>query len=176
MLSNELITAPNQSPTGTPPPSRYAACLMFAANALARAVTAVGDAEFARLGLSYSHAYLLNEIATEPGLTPTILSETLYLSPSTITRLVEKLESKGLARRQAVGKNTLVFATEAGLALAPSIMDAWQANWVKFTALLGEETVINLTRQVYATAETLCADPEQANPFTGPMGCLPAYQ
>ena len=176
MLSNEIDPTFGLDALTTPPPSRYAACLMFAANALARSVTAIGDAEFARLGLSYSHAYLLNEIATEPGLTPTALSETLYLSPSTITRLIEKLESKGLARRQSGGKNTLVFATDAGLALAPAVRQAWQANWVKFTRLLGEEAVLNLTRQVYATAEVLSADPVPPLPLTEPGGYQPAYQ
>lgn len=140
------------------PSSRYGACLLFAANALARATTAIGDGEFARLGLSYSHAYLLNEIAQSPGLTPTSLSETLFLTPSTITRLVEKLESKGLARRQTEGKYTLVFPTQAGTALAPAVEKAWQANWLKFSDLLGEDAAIALTRQIFAAAERLSAN------------------
>ncbi|MBO0939026.1 MarR family transcriptional regulator [Fibrella sp. HMF5335] len=137
--------------------SRYGACLLFAANALARAVTVIGDAEFAKLGLSYSHAYLLNEVAEQPGQTPTALSETLFLSPSTITRLIEKLEGKGLVRRQPEGKRTLVFATDAGQVLAPAVATAWQENWAKFANSLGEEEAIQLTRQIIAAAEKFSA-------------------
>ncbi len=137
--------------------SRYGACLLFAANALARAVTVIGDAAFAKLGLSYSHAYLLNEVAREPGQTPTALSETLLLSPSTITRLIEKLEGKNLVRRQPEGKRTLVFATELGQSLAPAIARAWQDNWVKFSDSLGEAEAVQLTKQIIAAAEKFSA-------------------
>ncbi len=141
-------------------PSRYGACLLFAANALARSVTAIGDGEFAKMGLSYSHAYLLSELALNPGMTPTYLSETLLLSPSTITRLIDKLERKGLARREAGGKHTMVFATEAGAALAPAVSNAWQKNWEKFTGKLGEEEAIALTKQIFAAAGQLSTNPD----------------
>ncbi|MBO0930418.1 winged helix-turn-helix transcriptional regulator [Fibrella sp. HMF5036] len=137
--------------------SRYGACLLFAANALARAVTVIGDARFAQLGLSYSHAYLLNEVAQYPGQTPTALSETLFLSPSTITRLIEKLEGKGMVRRQPEGKRTLVFATETGQALAPAIAKAWQDNWATFAENLGEAEAVQLTKQIIAAAEKFSA-------------------
>lgn len=145
----------------TTPSSRFGACLLFASNALARAVTAIGDGEFAKMGLSYSHAYLLNEVATFPGQTPTSLSETLFLSPSTITRLVEKLELKGLVRRQTEGKNTLVFATPKGDELAPTVAEAWQQNWTKFADRLGETEAINLTQLVFAAAEKLGETPDE---------------
>lgn len=144
-------------PNASASTSRYGACLLFAANALARAVTVIGDAEFAKLGLSYSHAYLLNEVAREPGQTPTALSATLFLSPSTITRLIEKLEGKGLVRRQPEGKRTMVFATETGQSLAPAIARAWQDNWVKFTDSLGEAEAVQLTKQIIAAAEKFSA-------------------
>ncbi|MEZ0610311.1 MarR family winged helix-turn-helix transcriptional regulator [Fibrella sp. WM1] len=155
---NPVSTLPAPATT---PSSRYGACLLFASNALARAVTAIGDSEFAKMGLSYSHAYLLNEVATYPGQTPTALSETLFLSPSTITRLVEKLELKGLVRRQAEGKNTLVYATEKGEALAPEVADAWQQNWVKFAERLGEKEAIELTRLIFAAAEKMGENPDE---------------
>ncbi|MBO0947847.1 winged helix-turn-helix transcriptional regulator [Fibrella sp. HMF5405] len=151
-------TSPGESGTAALS-TRFGACLLFSANALARSLTTIGDGEFAQLGLSYSHAYLLNEIALNPGMTPTYLSETLLLSPSTITRLIEKLEGKGLARREMVGKHTMVFATQAGEDLAPAVDRAWQANWAKFSEKLGEDNALALTRQIFAAAERLNADP-----------------
>jgi MarR family transcriptional regulator, organic hydroperoxide resistance regulator len=150
------------SPVGTSPPpsSRYGACLLFAANALARTLTAIGEAEFSKMGLSYSHAYLLSELALNPGQTPSMLSETLFLSPSTITRLIEKLETRGLAYRQSEGKNTLVFPTQKGTELAPAVGEAWQTNWHKFADRLGEKEALELTRMIFAAAERLGAEEE----------------
>lgn len=144
----------------TSPASRYGACLLFAANALARAVTAIGDGEFAKMGLSYSHAYLLREVVHCPGQTPTSLSDTLLLSPSTISRLVEKLELKGLVRRQTEGKNTLVYATDKGNAQEPAVTAATQHNWQKFAEQLGEQEAINLTRLIFAATEKLSEESE----------------
>lgn len=136
-------------------PTRFSACLLFSANALARSVTAIGDAAFNQFGLSYSHAYLLNEVGITPGSTPTYLSEQLYLTPSTITRLIEKLEQKGLVTRRSEGKNTLVYPTESGQALIPGIEVAWQQNWDKFKAVLGEEDALKLTELVFKAADAM---------------------
>ena len=140
-------------------PTRFSACLLFSANALARSVTTIGDAAFSRFGLSYSHAYLLNEVAVMPGSTPTYLSEQLYLTPSTITRLIEKLEQKGLVTRRSEGKNTLVYPTDAGEALVPKIEAAWQQNWEKFKAVLGEEDALQLTELVFKAADAMGGTP-----------------
>ncbi len=148
---NELLTV--QTPT------RFSACLLFSANALARATTAIGDAAFSRFGLSYSHAYLLSEVALMPGSTPSYLSEQLYLTPSTITRLIEKLEQKGLVTRRPDGKNTLVYPTEAGLALAPAIDDGWRQNWELFKEVLGEEDALKLTELVFKAADAMSRKP-----------------
>ena len=134
--------------------TRFAACLLFSANALARAITNLGDEEFGRLGLTYSHAYLLWEIVESPGITPTTLSERLFLSPSTITRLIEKLEQKNLVTRQSEGKNTLVTPTELGKTLHPQIVDAVQQNALRYMKTLGggPDELIALTKQVFGAA------------------------
>ncbi len=135
--------------------TRYSACLLFSANALARAITAVGDEEFGRFGLSYSHAYLLCEVVDQPGVSPSQLSETLYLTPSTITRLVEKLEQKQLVRRESEGKKTLIYATEEGEALRPAITEAWNRAGARYSAAIGEDNVCQLTQQVFNAAQAL---------------------
>ncbi|AQG77911.1 MarR family winged helix-turn-helix transcriptional regulator [Spirosoma montaniterrae] len=135
--------------------TRYSACLLFSANALARAITAIGDDEFGRFGLSYSHAYLLCEVVDQPGVTPSELSETLYLTPSTITRLVEKLEQKHLLRRESEGKKTLIYATLDGEALRPAIAEAWQRVGARYSQAIGEENVCQFTQQVFRAAQSL---------------------
>lgn len=135
--------------------TRYSACLLFSANALARAITSIGDEEFGRFGLCYSHAYMLCEVVIQPGITPTELSETLYLTPSTITRLVEKLEQKGLVRRESEGKRTLIYATAAGEALQPAIAEAWERVGSRYAQLIGETNICQLTKQVFNAAQSL---------------------
>lgn len=131
------------------PVTRYSACLLFGANALARAITVIGEEEFGRLGLSYSHAYLLHEVIEVPGITPTKLSEALFLTPSTITRLIEKLEQKRLVRRETEGKNTLVYPTEQGVAMKEEISVAWQKTWSRYSEAIGEEQTQELAQQVF---------------------------
>lgn len=141
----------NGSKTATP----YSACLLFSANALARAITAIGDEEFGRFGLCYSHAYLLCEVVAQPGISPSQLSETLCLTPSTITRLVEKLELKRLVRRESEGKKTLIFATSEGHVLQPIIAEAWDRVGARYSQLIGEKNVCQLTKQVFNAAKAL---------------------
>ncbi|KAB7731287.1 MarR family transcriptional regulator [Rudanella paleaurantiibacter] len=135
--------------------TRYSACLLFSANALARAITTIGDEEFGKLGLTYSHAYLLREVIDNPGVTPTHLSETLRLTPSTITRLIEKLELKGLVTRRHEGKNTFVDPTDGGTGMSNAIMEAWQRTGARYAEAIGEEQVKALTQQVFGAARAL---------------------
>lgn len=135
--------------------TRFSACLLFSANALSRAITAIGDEEFGRFGMCYSHAYMLCEVVGQPGITPSELSETLYLTPSTITRLVEKLEQKQLVRRESEGKKTLIYPTNEGIALQPEIAEAWDRVGKHYSELIGETDVCRLTQQVFKAAQAL---------------------
>ncbi|GAB3693160.1 hypothetical protein GCM10027592_12740 [Spirosoma flavus] len=135
--------------------SRYSACLLFSANALSRAITVIGDEEFGRFGLCYSHAYMLCEVVEQPGITPSELSESLCLTPSTITRLVEKLEQKRLVRRESEGKKTLIYPTAEGEAIQPEIAQAWDRVGARYSQVLGETTVCQLTKQVFSAAKAL---------------------
>ncbi|UFH54917.1 MarR family winged helix-turn-helix transcriptional regulator [Spirosoma sp. KNUC1025] len=151
MTKGNSVTVVEEEKTTT----RFNACLLFSANALARAITAIGDEEFGRFGLCYSHAYLLCEVVSQPGISPSQLSETLYLTPSTITRLVEKLEQKRLVRRESEGKKTLIFPTEEGEALQPAVSEAWDRVGERYSQVLGEPNVCQLTQQVFKAAQAL---------------------
>lgn len=104
--------------------SKYSKCLYFSANTLARKTEKLANIFWSRIGLSPSLGYMLILINETPGIHPTLLCEQLQLTPSTITRLIEKLEKFELAYRTNTGKNTLVFATEKGLALHPELYHA----------------------------------------------------
>ena len=103
--------------------SKYKQCLYFAANTLARKVEKLALESWKPVDLSPSHAYLLMMVLEEPGLQPGCLADHLQLSPSTITRLIEKLEEKKLVTRTTEGKTTLVFPSEKGKAMLPSLKE-----------------------------------------------------
>ena len=77
------------------------------------------------------------------------------LSPSTLTRLAEKLESKGLLRREAQGKTIRIHLTDQGEALGPALLEAWQETYRRYAAILGEGPARELTEHTYAAAVAL---------------------
>lgn len=72
----------------------------------------------------------------------------------TITRLIERLEQKGLVTRQSEGKNTLVSPTESGKTLHPQIVKAVQQNALRYVETIGggPDDLFALTKQVFSAA------------------------
>src|SRR4249919_1819869 len=94
--------------------SKYSKCMYFSANALARKIEKMALESWKPVNLSPSHAYLLMAVIEEPGIQPGMLAKELQLQPSTITRLIEKLEEKRLVVRTTGGKSTNVYPTPKG--------------------------------------------------------------
>lgn len=100
-------------------------CLFFSSGKLARAIGKAAEEAFSITGLSPSHAFLLFTINQNNGIHQKKVGSLLHLTPSTITRFVEKLENKGLITRRAEGKNVRLYITEKGIQLQPTITKAW---------------------------------------------------
>ncbi|HEU4469725.1 MAG TPA: MarR family transcriptional regulator [Flavisolibacter sp.] len=103
--------------------SKFNGCIYFTANALARKTEKLAQGVWKKLDLPPSHAYLLLMVLEEPGLQPGFLSEHLQLQPSTVTRLIEKLEEKKLVVRTAEGKVTNVYPTPKARELWPKMKE-----------------------------------------------------
>ncbi|MEZ4699184.1 MAG: MarR family transcriptional regulator [Rhodothermales bacterium] len=133
--------------------SLYCNCLYYSANAFARAMTRLAEDAFSAVGLAPSHALLLLAVNKEPGIQPGELARIMQLQPSTVTRLVEKLESKKLVERRSDGRASRVFPTEAALALDAPLREAWNALYVRYGDLLGQAPAAELAaRLTEATA------------------------
>lgn len=135
--------------------SKYCGCLYFSANTFARAITRVAEEKFAITGLSPSHAFLVMTVNDKPGIQPKEISEMMQLTPSTVTRLMDKMEQKGLVSRNILGKNIEIWPTEKGIDLNAQIKTAWASLYEFYTDKLGTEEANTLAAEIYNTAMKL---------------------
>ncbi|TMI94857.1 MAG: MarR family transcriptional regulator [Bacteroidetes bacterium] len=135
--------------------SKYCKCLYFTANALARKIEKLALESWSRVSLSPSHAYLLMLVAEKPGIQPTSLSEHLQLQPSTITRLIEKLEGKKLLIRTYEGKITNVYPTPKGKDLLPRLHECLHEFYSRYSEILGKDESARLVQNMGKIADKL---------------------
>ncbi len=143
-----LVVMENQS-------SKYCNCLYHSVNALSRLLTKMADEEFAVTGLTSSYALLLMSVNEKPGIQPKEISGEMQLTPSTVTRLIEKLEMKGLVERRNSGRCTLVYPTQKGIEKNNIIKDAWASLHSRYSELLGKEKTQLLTSEVASSIREL---------------------
>lgn len=132
-------------------------CLFFSVTKLARGFGKIGDDAFSKTGLSPSHAFILYLVNCSGPLHQKEIGEKLHLSPSTITRFIEKLESKGLVEKNVDGKNAVITSTDKGLALHDEISEGWRRLHKQYENILSEEevaTFIALSEKLLKTIET----------------------
>lgn len=133
-------------------------CLYFQTNSLSRILSGMADEIFRDVGLSPSHAFLLMKVNDEPGIQPSKLSEALRLSPSTITRLIEKMEYRGYLERVSEGRATHVYPTDSCRDKDGDLREAWQALKGRYTQKLGERYTEVLTEMSIKAIDQLEQD------------------
>lgn len=133
----------------------YCRCLYFSANALARAMTRIAEEEYAAVGLAPSYAFVLMTVNKQPGITAGEVAEIMLLDPSTVTRLVEKLEKQGYLRRHSEGKYTHIYPLAPALALDAPIREAWKNIYERYTAIIGQEKGLDLAVELFQVAQQL---------------------
>jgi len=114
-------------------------CLFFSCAKLARVLGKTADDAFSKTGLSPSHALLLYIVNQNGEIHQKEIGERLHLTPSTITRFVEKLEGKRLVSRKTNGKNVYICTTEKGLLLQSEIIIAWNDLHAVYEDILTED-------------------------------------
>ncbi len=134
---------------------KYHQCLYFTSNALARKVEKLAQESWKKVRLSPSHAYLLMMVIENPGIQPGRIGEELQLTPSTISRLLEKLEERKLLVRIADGKQTNVYPAPAGKALLPTLKDCLLDFYQKYSTILGSDESARLVRDMGTVADRL---------------------
>jgi MarR family transcriptional regulator, organic hydroperoxide resistance regulator len=135
--------------------SKYCKCLYFTSGALARKVERLAQQSWQKVNLSPSHAYLLMMVIESPGLQPGTVGEQLQLTPSTITRLVQKLEEKKLVVRISEGKATNIYPTPKGKDLLPDLKACLGEFYNRYSQILGKEESAQLVQRMGMMADKL---------------------
>lgn len=128
--------------------SAFNQCLYFSSSALSRKVEKMAEESWKKIGLAPSHAYLLTLAISEPGIQAGEIAEQLHLTPSTITRLIQKLEEKKLVVRVYEGKSTLVYPTAKSRYLYPKMQECLSEFYEKYTSVLGVDESARFIRNI----------------------------
>ena len=135
--------------------SKYCNCLYFAANSLARKVEKLAIESWKKTGLAPSHAYLLILVLEEPGIQPGLIAEQMQLTPSTITRLIEKLEEKELVVRTTEGKLTNVYPSAGAKEMKPLLSQCIEDFYEKYSHILGKKESKKFVKKMNTVADKL---------------------
>ncbi len=135
--------------------SQYYQCLYFTSNALARKVEKLAIESWKQVELSPSHGYVLMAVLEEPGVQPSRLSDEMQLTPSTITRLLEKLEEKKLIIRTTEGKITNVYPTPKAKELFPQLKKCVNDFYKRYASIIGHKESHQLVKTLGAIADQL---------------------
>jgi DNA-binding MarR family transcriptional regulator len=133
----------------------YSDNLYYTTVALSREISTIAETAFLDLGLTPSDAYLIMVVNEKPKIQPTEISEKILLAPSTITRMVEKLEKRNILSRIQESKYTYVSATPKGQDLYAEIVKKWNEIDGIFLARLNAETVSSLVSITFDAAMKL---------------------
>ena len=135
--------------------SRYSQCLYFTTSALARKVEKLALQSWKPVGLSPSHAYLVMAVLDEPGVQPSQLAAQLQLQPSTITRLMQKLEASKLIIRTTEGKVTNVYPTPKAKEWHPKMQECLHRFYQQYSRIFGMDESAKLVQTVASAADKL---------------------
>jgi len=130
-------------------------CLFFTSNRLGRAMTKMAEEAFAPTGLTPMYGYVIRLAVGTPGISQKELAEKLSITPSTLTRFVDKLETKKLVERKVQGKTVLVYPTAKGESMAETIRQASRDLRARYDEALGQLFAAELSDQLVSSSKKL---------------------
>ena len=101
-------------------------CIYFTISKMFRMINKMAEESFEKLDIYPTHGFLMIILKEEA-------------APSTVTRFVDKLISKGYVAREKAGKNSFTKITEEGLKIMPEIYKAWHGISEKVEEVVGNE-------------------------------------
>ena len=118
-------------------------CLYFTISKMFRMINRIAEEAFEKIDICPTHAFLMMLLKEEKnGLSVNQISSSLAIAPSTVTRFVDKLVSKGYVVREKMGKNSFTKITEKGLNEIDEITE-------KIEELVGDKTYLERTKKSF---------------------------
>jgi DNA-binding MarR family transcriptional regulator len=143
----------------------FADSLYFTAGVLAREVEKLAIECWKPTGLSPSLGHIVYYLLHYANVTgPMVIARNLLLSPSTVTRLLEKLERKGLVIRFIYDKTRMVQLTQNAWQLEPTISECEFSFRKRCYALLGKENIAQICPLLSGTTDKLRAQENVRKP------------
>ncbi|MBE6164627.1 MAG: winged helix-turn-helix transcriptional regulator [Streptococcus gallolyticus] len=130
-------------------------CLFFTVKKLDRALNKLAEESFQKVGMTPTYAFILLILAEEDGRLQKDIAQILYIAPSTLTRLVEKLVYKGYVTTLTEGRTRKVYLTVNGRKLLPVIQEAWDNLHARYKAILGDDYADDLASIININSEKL---------------------
>lgn len=125
-------------------------CLYFTISKMFRIINRIAEEAFEKIDICPTHAFLMMLLKEEKnGLSVNQISSSLAIAPSTVTRFVDKLVSKGYVVREKMGKNSFTKITEKGLNEIDEIYEAWRGITEKIEELVGDKTYLERTKKSF---------------------------
>ncbi|MEN9917967.1 MAG: hypothetical protein RL662_403 [Bacteroidota bacterium] len=118
---------------------KFKECHYFTSACLSRQLNKIAEKAFSDLKLAPSQAYILTCVADEAGIDCKGLANTMLLAPSSLTRMIDKLEAMGYLRREVQGRCCVHHITAKGQALIPQIEAVWGELEHVFSSLFDDE-------------------------------------
>lgn len=134
---------------------KFSKCLYFTSNALARKVEKLAIESWKPVDLSPSHGYLLLLVLDNPGIQPGSIADQLQLTPSTISRLIEKLEERKLVVRTTEGKITNVYPSPKAKQLMPELQACVARSQSAYLESLGNQDIKELVKNMNQISDKL---------------------
>lgn len=132
-------------------------CLFFSFCKLHREISSVAEEKFKITGVAPSHAFLIHIVNHKEGIQQKEIGELLHMSPSTITRFIDKLKKEGYLTTKSEGKNVYVYSTDKGQELQTDINTAWKSLYESYSKALTKEEREELTNLIHKMTDNLCS-------------------
>jgi DNA-binding MarR family transcriptional regulator len=110
--------------------------LYFNISRLNRNISRIADEEFKKIKIPPSYGLLIMLLNEWKELTPSRISESMDIKPSTTTRFLDKLQKQGFITRRSEGKFSYISLSSEGLNKVPEIMGAFETLELKLNKLV----------------------------------------
>lgn len=135
--------------------SIYNTCLYHSSAALHRTLSRMASEHFRPLDISPTQGFILMTLKNAPGITVGDLALVHQLDTTTISRTLDRMEAKRLAKRDSTGREVRVFITTKGLELEADAQAAWRRLRLNYNDLLDEPKARQLADMVTGAKATL---------------------